>query len=270
MVATSHGSVGSRGGNTKTPRISASMYWFFTFNNIGSKLLEFIDTLDERCEKYMCQLESGEKNTEHLQGCIKLETKGRPLEIWKEYKQIHWEKTKDIKKAVEYCCKEDTRINGPWMKGWEPEEEYDCLKPHEFNEWQKELVDIVTGPFERRVIRVYVDLDGGKGKSAIARYLSINHNALIVCGKASDMKFSITNMIKNNEKEPKICILDLPRSVEHISWGGLEEIKNGTFNSNKYESGMINLKKPPHVVVFTNHEVPEGIYSNDRLIIKNL
>lgn len=43
------------------------------------------------------------------------------LSTLKKYgKTIHWELCKDIHKSIEYCTKEDTRVEGPWSIGTAP------------------------------------------------------------------------------------------------------------------------------------------------------
>lgn len=257
-------------GNTKKPRPNASKNWFFTYNNFGSNKISFQEKLEEICDKYIFQVEVGEQGTKHLQGCIELKIKGRPLELFKEFKGIHWEKTKSKNKAVEYCQKEATKEDGPWAKGYKINPPPEYLKYEDMKDWQKELVDMCIGPAENRKIHVYVDIIGGSGKSAVARHLVIKHGALLVAGKAADMKSAIASMLKAGKEEPTILILDIPRSVEHVSWGGLEEIKNGTFFSQKYESSMVILRKSPHVVVLTNHEIENGTYSEDRIVLHEI
>ena len=95
---------------------------------------------------------------------------------------------------IDYCSKEDTRQEGPWMKGWVVKPDYDYLHPEDHTEWMKELTKIVTGPFERRKIRVYVDPKGNAGKSAYARYLCIKHDAVLVGG---NKRYEICNRRKS-------------------------------------------------------------------------
>lgn len=42
----------------------------------------------------------------------------------------------------------------------------------------------------------------------------------------------------------EIVVMDIPKQVEHISYTGIEEVKDGAFFSGKYESGMIVMNYP--------------------------
>lgn len=275
------GSTGSslaRGGNTSLPRITASKYWIFTWNNFpGSKAPSFLELLDEKCDMYMYQHEVGkEKKTPHYQGVIGLKKKGRPISIFGEISTaIRWKKCLDVPASIRYCSKEDTRVDGPWYKGCDipdpliPKKPRRGLKEEDLLDWHKELIEICESETDFRTIHVYIGLVGLEGKSAIGRYLVHKYDALMVCGDAKDMKCAIALRLENcPDREPRICILNIPRArgLKPISWEGLEEIKDATFASSKYKSGMVDLNEPVHLFVFTNHEIPEEVFSEDRVI----
>lgn len=94
----------------------------------------------------------------------------------------------------------------------------------------------------------------------------MNYNAIYVNGKGTDIKAAICEM----KEPPDIVIFGYPRSTEdYISYGALEEIKDGIFFSGKYESRM-KIFNPPHVYVFANFRPNEDEMSKDRWIIKNI
>jgi len=88
---------------------------------------------------------------------------------------------------------------------------------------------------------------------------------VVLSGKASDMKNGIIKFEEANEMLPTIVLINIPRctDVDHISWQGIEEIKDMFFFSPKYESGMI-CGKNPHVIIFSNEPPPERKLSDDR------
>ena len=253
---------GGKGGNTRPP---SSKRWCFTLNNY-TKILKngldgFASQLDKLCKLYVFQEETGECGTPHLQGCCWFNKACRPSEAL-QYKQIHWEKCRDWDASIEYCSKEDTR-SGQVFSNFEIES--DEIEVETPTGWQLQILDIIGEKPDKRKIHWFWSERGRVGKSQMAKFLAVKHKALVIGGKASDMKMAVAAM----DKKPKICVLDVPRSVEHVSYTGLEEIKNGCFFSSKYESGMV-LMNPPHMIVFANFCPPGGKLSSDRLIVTRI
>ena len=85
------------------------------------------------------------------------------------------------------------------------------------------------------------------------------------------MKYGMGEMMKQNQGvAPRVVFIDIPRTSKgHVSYQGIEELKNGCCYSTKYESGML-LFEPPHVVVFANDPPQEGMFSADRLHVHEL
>lgn len=74
------------------------------------------------------------------------------------------------------------------------------------------------------------------------------------------MKYAITCM----KIKPRVILIDYARDQEsHISWQGIEEIKNGIFFNSKYESSMV-IYNSPHVICFANFKPQEYKLSKDR------
>ena len=64
--------------------------------------------------------------------------------------------------------------------------------------------------------------------------------------------------------DPRGIIWDIPRSAEgHISYGSMEDLKNGLFFSPKFESKQC-VCPPMHILVFANHEPNQAKMSADR------
>jgi len=243
-------------GNTKQPLQLKS--WFFTFNNYNNKDIEILETkFKQICKKFCFQEEVGKEGTKHLQGCIELLKKSR----WTSFglnKRIHWEKTNNIDKAMEYCCKEDTR-NGVVIKFGFPKEIkiIEVLKP-----WQKDIEDIFFTEPDGRSIHWYWENVGGVGKSSFCKYMYVKHKALVIQGgKLGD----IMNLIFNTDMDRcSMVIIDIPRNNGNsVSYNSIECILNGMITNTKYETGT-KVFNPPHVIVFSNFEPDLDKLSEDR------
>lgn len=121
--------------------------------------------------------------------------------------------------------------------------------------WQQTIVDeIDAGQPDDRTINWIYDTKGGVGKTALIRYLISKRGALVVSGKAADIKFAITTFVTTHPGVYDIppVIWTIPRAQQnHISYSALEEIKDGVFFSGKYESGQV-IFNSPHLYCFSN------------------
>jgi len=135
----------------------------------------------------------------------------------------------------------------------------DTMAGVKLREWQSRLVDIVTEtPCPRKIYWIW-DESGNSGKSFMAKYLMVRHDASIFTnGKLSDLAYAYNG-------EP-VVVIDLARtSVEHMDhwYTFIESLKNGILFSPKYESGS-KIFKPPHVIVFANF-IPDQETRNSKL-----
>lgn len=259
-----HGSDLSSTGNTKQSRINASKHWFFTWNNYTEENILWL--LNEVApHKYVFQEEIGESGTPHLQGYVKLNKKGRPMETFKN-KNIHWEKCRDWKSSVKYCSDEDKRHGRIWNNIRYPKK----LKIiTELFEWQQKVVDNINNDDDRH-IHWYWDRDGNTGKSALVKYLCVHNDALICSGKASDMKYMIVKYEQTHGVYPELIIFDIPRSnLGYVNYTGIEEINNGCFASTKYECEMV-IMNSPCILVFANEEPDYNAMSEDRWVVTKI
>lgn len=134
--------------------------------------------------------------------------------------------------------------------------QYDDVKLHS---WQTNVLNLVVDQPDRKILWIY-DKKGGKGKSWLARYLLINHNAFLSTGgKKSDIAYQY-------DSQP-VVVFDFSRTVEDfVSYDILECFKNGVLTSNKYES-QVKYFKPPKVIVFSNFKPKHDAFTSDRLHI---
>lgn len=93
-------------------------WWCFTLNNPG----EYRPAFDKHIAQYLCyQLEQGSKGTPHLQGVVQFldrKTTFRKAKLAIGDK-AHLEpmRAKDPQDAINYCKKEEGRLEGPWEYG---------------------------------------------------------------------------------------------------------------------------------------------------------
>jgi hypothetical protein len=212
---------------------------------------------------YMFQLERGEEETPHYQGCFKLKSPQRWSTVVKYIPRWHLEPCRDWAASLIYCSKEDTRIKGPWFAGCEvptpPEPKY-TFALDELRPWQQKVIDLIVQPPDNRSIHWFFDPVGKMGKTVLAKHICCNYNAIFVQGKAADIKSAIAVM----EKKPRIVLFGLPRSSEDfVSYDAIESCKDGIFFSGKYESGMC-VFAPPHILIFANFKPDLSKLSSDR------
>ena len=126
--------------------------------------------------------------------------------------------------------------------------------------WQMCLVKILSGPADDRHIYWIEDGKGGQGKSRLSTYLCRAMNAVELDGRMADCAFAYASQ--------PIVIFDIARPTDVTLLKDLfvmaEKLKNGQLVSSKYQSKM-KVFKVPHVVFFSNHAPPMGVWSADRL-----
>lgn len=255
-------------GNTKLPpraRCVPSKYWCFTYFHNNVSEMETLETLLKKF-KYIFGIEvCPETKRSHLQGYVDFEKKVRPSETIK-IKEIHWEKCKGSKEQnIKYCSKDGKfRTNIKVPKPILDPMEGLTRKP-----WQIEIDNIIANDVNRRKIYWYWEEEGNQGKTSYTKHICMNHNALMVNGKAADIKHGFTDWIKAHG-EIDIAIFHFVRSEEeYISYAAIENLQDGIFFSTKYESSML-IFNPPHMICFANFAPKLGKCSKDRWIVTNI
>lgn len=236
--------------------------WCLTINNYKEEDIKKIETF----EKYVYQIEKGKLGTEHLQGYVYSKNPRFFNAIKKEFPLAHIEQAKGTpKQNFKYCTKIESRIKGPFYKGFaDPIRTLTNLRP-----WQKEIVELIINHDwnEDRLIYWIVDYKGGIGKTALAKYICLNFNAIYLSGKSNDIKYAVA-MLEEDKRNKLTCIFDFPRSLEnYISYQAIEEIKNGIFFCCKYKSQQI-IFNSPIVICFSNFYPNLETLSKDRWVIK--
>lgn len=266
------------GGNTKTPKIQCvqSKKWVFTMNNYTESELEHLEKIFKKQNiKYMFARERGGAcGTPHLQGFLMADKRLRPSELKFDkfsWSRLHWEKMKgSMKNNIDYCTKEYDI--GPWVKwlfmdGIVIPRPLVTLKKEHLRPWQAEIANWFEGyedPLFGRTIHWIWEPAGNIGKTVLATYLfDSGEDVAVVSGAKKDMKYAICEMV-SKDVMPKLVVLDIPRiNKDHFSIAGIEEIKNGFFMSEKFESGFCRYNRP-WVCCFANCRPDVSKMSADR------
>lgn len=133
--------------------------------------------------------------------------------------------------------------------------------------WQLECLQQLKDQTDRQVLWVY-ESKGCVGKSELSKWLMV-HSKYIKLSSISSM--NRVAFIINKNSAPGI-IFDMPRSnnIEGdkmaISYGTLEQLKDGTLFSDRYE-GLSSIIDVPRIVVFCNFPPDKDKLSLDRWCI---
>lgn len=98
--------------------------WCFTLNNHKENDVAHLTQEFGRFgnNKYIFQEEIGESKTPHLQRVINFKNAIAFNTVKKINNKAHWEKCKNLKAAIKYCSKEETRSGKQWSNGIESHE----------------------------------------------------------------------------------------------------------------------------------------------------
>jgi len=258
-------------GNTCNPRARC---WVWTWNNYEEIDVENMKIFCEKeCNEYHFQPEIGEKcGTPHLQGFWYFKNARTFVSLKKIWDKLHIEKANNIKAAREYCQKSDTKagatISGGALLVRDP------LEGKELRWWQDDIVKLIATEPDDRTVNWYFDLDGGCGKTSLAKHLCLKYpdEVLYLTGGPANCKYGICSFLHNkvksklvrNSKNLRVIIFDYTRSQDDkVSYQAIEEVKNGLFYNTKYECMMCSYNSP-HVIIFANFMPDESKLSADR------
>jgi len=134
--------------------------------------------------------------------------------------------------------------------------------------WQQELLEELGSKPDDRKIIWYYDKVGNTGKTFFAkwRYQLDKYTAVVQGGNAKD----IYHIISKRTDDTKTVIIDMSRCSEFmIDYNLIENVKNGYFQSGKYNSQFVSMPSP-HLVVFANFKPDIEKLSEDRWDIRIL
>lgn len=268
------------GGNTKSPVLTSTRHrkYCMTINNYDDT--EYTHIINELQQgKFICGKEIGASATKHLQ--IYVEWKNaRQFNVMKQlFPRAHIEVAKGKRDAnYAYCSKDGdfaTNMEDPQKNAKKFREDVRKrisakLEVLRWKRWQRDVLEELRTEPDERTINWYWEDVGGVGKTTLCKYICTKFEGVIICdGKKSDI-FNQVNMTLENCQTPKIIIMDVPRTMEdHVSYGTLENLKNGLLFSGKYEGGQC-LFECPHVFVFANFPPDETKMSADRWNVRQL
>lgn len=263
------GSIGSLGGNTKTPkepRPSGSKRWAFTWNNYPDNWLAPLAPVFQGSQ-WVAGFEVGESGTPHIQGYVEFPTKVRPIGYRGAPKGIHWETAKGTRaQNVAYCTKDGDVIKESTLSYPRP-----IKFPTMDKWWQIELLKLILEEPDDRSIYWYWSSGGNIGKTTFTKYLCVKHEACLLAGKGADVRNGALTWKNDKGAYPNLCVFPIPRSVNegYISYEAIENVKDACFYSGKYEGGTV-VDACPHLIVFANFPPDEERMSNDRWRVVNI
>jgi len=256
------------GGNTKTPA-SQHRRWCFTLNNYGENDVDKLTREFTRVSavKWVFSKEVGDSGTPHLQGYVEFRN-AKTLQGVKNIisQRAHVERARGTaEQNYGYCTKsKDDKWEHGWVVAALVGKLRSAISQHGARPFQQHVLNIVASPVDERIVHWFWDSYGNTGKTALAKHLVLEGEAIYVNGKAADVKYAVAEWIKV-KKPLKTVIFGIPRTVtsEYVSYSALEEVKDGIFFSGKYEGGMC-VYEVPHVIVFANFPPDPTKLSSDR------
>lgn len=132
--------------------------------------------------------------------------------------------------------------------------------------WQTELQIILDAAPANRIIHFVVDPVGNTGKTWFTHWLMDTRPddvQVLTIGKRDDC-------LKAIDPNKWIFCFDIPRDqMQYFQYSVVEQLKNMTYQDNKYHSATKRLRRKPHVVVFSNEPPDYTKLSDDRIHIIN-
>jgi hypothetical protein len=257
------------------PRNTKSRGWCFTLNNytdqdIADFKASFADSKD-----FVVGKEVGTNGTPHLQGVIRFEKARTYNNMKKLLPRAHIEMMKKYNASVIYCKKEGDYFEKNSTELITHETEYNDYMKNKYDNinwhpWQGDILALLETAADERRVFWYWEINGNCGKSFLTKYIDWKYNAIIANGKQSDVFNQYKNYLDDTKRQPKVAIIDIPRShKDYVCYSTLEKIKDGLLYSGKYEGGKIRLV-PHHLIIFANFEPDISKLSEDRWVINNI
>lgn len=250
--------------------------WALTINNYDDGTVERLNLEKRLLKKYAWQSEVGDSGTEHLQVALNYTNACTFESLKKKFPTAHIEKCRNWAASFNYCKKSNTadgKVEAV-SEGDDVANKYklakDPLEGRTLRRWQEKIIELIQENPDDRTIYWFWEEVGNVGKTTLAKHIVTKYTgALYLTGKAGDMKYGITKYIDQTKQAPRIILVNIPRSVEHVSYNGIEQIKDGIFFNTKYECAMVTFDSP-HIFIFANEKPLSFKMSADRWKIINL
>lgn len=251
--------------------------YVFVINNYNDEILNKAKNyLISKSQEYIIGLEVGASGTKHIQGYVEFKNQINVKCIYDNITNKMWiTKAKGSKKEnYNYCSKDNKYYTNMNFKTFQEKlndkilnEEYENVQWRPF---QKEILDLIDTKPDHRKIHWYYNQDGNNGKSYLFKYINLTRNDVIIAdGKKDNILYEVSKLIEN-EIEPRIIILDIPRThKDFVNYSLIEQLKNGCVQSGKYE-GKKCLFRIPHIIITSNYEPSYSAWSMDRYCVKEI
>lgn len=246
--------------------------WCFTWNNYTEENIEYLIKTFEK-EQYLFGKEKGSQNTPHLQGVVRFKNQRTFKSVRKIFMNNHIEPCQNWQASLNYCSKDGetyTNIKSKMKKKTKKERILEIVYNNVvWKKWQQDIIDIINGEVDDRLIYWFWEEKGNVGKSYLCKYISLKYDVIIATGKQSDIYNQLLIWDKEHPDDIQIppVIIDNPRNeFGNINFSAIEELKNGFLYSGKYEGGRIHGLQP-HVIIFANSPPQKNKLSEDKLKI---
>ncbi len=248
-------------------------HWAFRFSvSKCPDVQELESTFRELSQEFVFQSEQGQNRSKilHYQGVFSLKEKRARSDLLKNV--FSYIDTGDVIKGAEYlgimrssrgidyCCKGDTRVEGPWgtesylgRQGKYDEREAENLGvmcKESMSSWMVWVSEVCKERADKRTIHWIWSEKGGIGKTSLAKYLCFYEKALYI-GQSSSRHVKSAIF----KEKPRVIVLGLPRDTvpERVCYKTLEEAKDGLFFSSFGTEGTgMCLMACPHIFVLAN------------------
>lgn len=226
-----------------------SIKYFFTYHIQDDEVFEQgfkrLENMKDLCSKYIWGEEYGKSgDTPHIQGAFILKSKMRAQTIGNHFFKngVTLRKLKNWDAAFKYCQKECNEIHTN-MKIKKPIQTIQNLF-----QWQQEIVDIVKVEPEWDCRKIYWYYgEAGMGKSQLAKYLKVHHDATILDGSQAHMLAQAQN------SDSDIFIILLSYGDDIVSYRAIEKIKDGLWCSHfGTDNNKDTVRNAPHIIVIGN------------------
>ncbi len=250
----------------KPTKQSRGRNWVFTLNNYSpQEVIDMTAWIDNDCKDGGFSHETAPTTgTPHLQGFLMFKNQKYFNQIKNKFPRMWFKKMKGTKSQNLIYCSKTAELHRKLT--WKEKLHAQLLKEYDYivwKEWQTIALNHLQTIADSRTLLWFWEPTGDVGKSFLAKYIVLKYDCIIADGK----KANIFNQVKNsldNEKEPKIILLDIPRDyMEYVNYGVLEQLKGGLIYSGKYEGGTCAFHYP-HVIVFANKPPNTHAVSLDR------
>lgn len=270
----------TEGGNNQTPSESVKSEvktsyrcrkWVFTLNNYTETDVVSVQLyLNGSALKWIFGREVGKEGTPHLQGYMEFKNAKdwcTIINLCEPFSRAFSSKAKGtLEQNYDYTSKQGDFYYG----GFNPKKLKYKVEIENLYNWEQDICNLLEETPHDRHIYWYWEPVGCAGKTTFQKYVFTHYkNVCILSGKSTDMKNGVVEFVKKNGETPDIVLINIPRSVEHVSYEGIESIKDMFFFSGKYEGGQI-CGPSPHVIIFSNKSPPEAELSADRWKIKRI